>query len=199
MKDDDVATGRKLHQTAAVIGHTKNKNLHVKPSLHCPGSLEPGFIGTWDSLITIIFRPCSWTLRFLTFTDILTPDVASIKYWTCQVSYDHDDVIKWKHFRDTGPLWGESIGHRLLPHKGQWRGALMFSLICAWTKRFLNNRDAGDLRRNRAHYDVTVIIAWLLDLTCMHITFNQTLASTNSEHVCSKVCLKNRKVHILRR
>ena len=40
------------------------------------------------------------------------------------------------------------------PHKGQWRGALKFSLICAWINGWLNNREAGDLRRHRAHYDV---------------------------------------------
>ena len=43
------------------------------------------------------------------------------------------------------------------PHKDQWRGALMFSLICAWMNRRVNTRDAGDLRRHRGHYDVTVI------------------------------------------
>ena len=43
-------------------------------------------------------------------------------------------------FRVTGPLWVESIGHRwILP---QWRGALMFSLISAWTNDWANNRDA---------------------------------------------------------
>ena len=44
-----------------------------------------------------------------------------------------------------------------IPHKGQWRGALMFSLICAWIKRWVNNREAGDLRRHRAQYDVIVM------------------------------------------
>ena len=39
------------------------------------------------------------------------------------------------------------------PHKGQWRGALMFSLICAW----INKREAGDLRRKPVHYDVIII------------------------------------------
>ena len=43
------------------------------------------------------------------------------------------------------------------PHKGQWRGALMFSLICAWMNGWVNSREAGDLRRQRAHYDVTVM------------------------------------------
>ena len=43
------------------------------------------------------------------------------------------------------------------PHKGQWRSALMFSLICARTNGWVNNRNADDLGRHRAHYDVTVM------------------------------------------
>ena len=43
------------------------------------------------------------------------------------------------------------------PHPDQWRGALMFSLICAWTNGSVKNQDAGDLGRHRAHYDVTVM------------------------------------------
>ena len=42
------------------------------------------------------------------------------------------------------------------PHKGQWRGTLMF-FICAWTNSWVNNQDAGDLRQYRAHYGVTVM------------------------------------------
>ena len=45
------------------------------------------------------------------------------------------------------------------PHKDQWRGALVFTLICAWTHGWINNRDAGDLRRHRGHYDVTVMFS----------------------------------------
>ena len=43
------------------------------------------------------------------------------------------------------------------PHNGQWRGVLMFSLICAWINGWVNNREAGDLRRYRSHYDVIVM------------------------------------------
>ena len=43
------------------------------------------------------------------------------------------------------------------PHKGQWRGALIFSLICACTNGWVNNRDAGDLRRHCARGCVTVM------------------------------------------
>ena len=33
----------------------------------------------------------------------------------------------------------------------------LFYMICAWTNAWANNRDTGDLRRHRAHYDVIVI------------------------------------------
>ena len=43
------------------------------------------------------------------------------------------------------------------PHKGQWRGALMLSFICVWINDWVNNREAGDLRCHRGHYDVNVM------------------------------------------
>ena len=70
----------------------------------------------------------------------------------------HDDVIKRKNILRYWPfvrgIHGSSSNS---PHKGQWRGALMFTLVCAGTNGWINNRDAGDLRRNSAHYDVTVV------------------------------------------
>ena len=47
------------------------------------------------------------------------------------------------------------------PHKGQWRGALMFSLIFVCINGWVNNRETGDLRRYRGHYDVIVMIGGL--------------------------------------
>ena len=70
----------------------------------------------------------------------------------------HGDVIKWKHFRRYWPFvrgihrWPVNS-----PHKGQWRRALMFSLICAWINSWVNNGEAGDLRRHRAHNEVIVM------------------------------------------
>ena len=43
------------------------------------------------------------------------------------------------------------------PHKGQWRGALMFYFICVWINDWANNREACDLRHHRGHYDVNVM------------------------------------------
>ena len=58
--------------------------------------------------------------------------------------------------RVTGPRWIPRSPVNS-PHKGQWRGALMFSLICTRKKGWVNNGEAGDLRRHPAHYDVTVM------------------------------------------
>ena len=70
----------------------------------------------------------------------------------------HDDAIKWKHFPRNWPfVRGIHRSPVNSPHKGQWRGALMFSLICARINGWVNNGEAGDLRRYRAHYGVTVV------------------------------------------
>ena len=71
----------------------------------------------------------------------------------------HDDIIKWKHFPRYWPLvWWIHRSPMNSHVKCQWRGALMFNLICAWTNGEINNRDAGDLRRHRAHYDFTLMV-----------------------------------------
>ena len=77
---------------------------------------------------------------------------------TCKYFKSHADVIKWKHFPR---YWPCARGNHRSPvkstHNGRWRGALMFSLICAWINGSVNNRKAGDLRRHRVHYDATVM------------------------------------------
>ena len=80
--------------------------------------------------------------------------------WCCiHHRESHGDVIKWKHFARYWPvLRGIRRSPVNSPHKGQWRGALMFSLICVWINSCVNNCEAGDLRRHRARYDVSVMI-----------------------------------------
>ena len=91
-------------------------------------------------------------------------------------TWHHDDVIKWKHFPRYWPfVRGIHRSPVNSPHKGQWRGVLMFSLICTRINGWVNNSEAGDLRRHRAHYDVTVMIyniedtrrIWSRCLTCV--------------------------------
>ena len=65
--------------------------------------------------------------------------------WLSNAIWGHDDVIKWKLFPR---YWPFVRGIHRSPvnslHKGQWRGALMFSLICDWINAWVNNREAGD-------------------------------------------------------
>ena len=69
-----------------------------------------------------------------------------------------DVVIKWKHFPRYWPFVRVIyLSPMNSPYKGRWLGALIFSLICAWTNDCVNNRDAGYLICHRAHYDATVM------------------------------------------
>ena len=78
--------------------------------------------------------------------------------WFCPIQSIHDDVIQWKHFPR---YWPFVRGIHRSPvnssHKGQWRRALMFCLIFTWINGWVNNREAGDLRRHQAHYDIIVM------------------------------------------
>ena len=78
-------------------------------------------------------------------------------------SLQHRAIISWwRHQMETfsallaicagnSPVTGE------FPAKGQWHGALVFSLTCAWINGWVNTHEAGDLRHHHAHYDVTVM------------------------------------------
>ena len=64
------------------------------------------------------------------------------------------DVIKWKHFPCYWPFvrgTGEFPSERPVTRSF----GVLFDLRL--NKRLVNNREAGDLRRHRAHYDVTEV------------------------------------------
>ena len=92
----------------------------------------------------------------------------TLRYNSEQIMGRHDDVIKWKHFPRNWPfvrgIHRSSVNSL---RKGQWRGALMFSLICVWINDWVNNREAGDLRRYLAHYDVIVMEEYWLRAICV--------------------------------
>ena len=121
-----------------------------------------------DDIFICIFLNKNLSLKYAhlgTIADKSTLD--KVMFGCLYADFKHDDVIKWKHFPRYWPF--VRVIHRSpvnSPHKGQWRGALMFSLICVGINGWLNNCGAGDLRRYHAHYDVTVmkehrLFAWL--------------------------------------
>ena len=104
---------------------------------------------------------CGFHLRYIfqeMHRNLIHNMCTEISFFKVTIAYD--DVIKWKHFPRYWPfvrrIHRSSVNS---PHKGQWRGALMFSLICAWTNSWTNNWDADDLRCHCTHYDVTVMIS----------------------------------------
>ena len=101
------------------------------------------------------------------------------------------DVIKWKHFPCYWPFvrgihrWPVNS-----PNKGQWCGALMFSMIYAWINGWVNNREAGDLRCHRAHYDVAVMKFRGIKTRCTdHFTTEYFGVSTRIVHRFENIAL----------
>ena len=92
-------------------------------------------------------------------------------------------------FRVTGHLFREFTGDRWIPctngqYKGQWCGALMFSLIYAWMNVWVNKREAGDLRRHRACYDFTVMLT-NLDCPPVQIIWTKALIAVYWARSCT--------------
>ena len=62
-------------------------------------------------------------------------------------THSYQDVSWWRQQMETFSallaFWvgNSSVTGEFRSHIGQWRGALMFSLICAWTNGRVNNRD----------------------------------------------------------
>ena len=92
--------------------------------------------------------------------------VAKWGYHSLELFSTHDDIIEWKHFPRYWPFVSRVQRSPVnSPHKGQWCRALMFSLICTWINSWVNNREAGDLRRHHARYDVIVmpiLSSWIM-------------------------------------
>ena len=89
--------------------------------------LMPTLLLLWQLALPPV-RTKLWKLSI--FSVILTTEF--VKVWWPSLLIHHDDVIEWKHFPR---YWPFVRGIHRSPHKGQWRGALMFSLICVWINR----------------------------------------------------------------
>ena len=112
----------------------------------------------------LLFFHISWPvwLRFvgLLFFNILWPvwlRFVGLRYRPNMMTSLNGNV-----FHVNGPLQGKPSVTDAFPPKGQWRGALLGFFICAWTNGCANNRDSGDLRRHRPHYDVTAMFTHIL-------------------------------------
>ena len=107
------------------------------------------------TVFSLQFSPCCYHICGI-YCFVIS---ARVRVLHVLIPYVRDDVIKWKHVPRYWPFV-QGI-HRWpvnSPHQVQWRGALMFPLIFAWTNSWVNTRDASDLRCHHAHYDVTAMV-----------------------------------------
>ena len=117
----------------------------------------------------------------------------------------HDDVIKWKHFRVTGPACGEFTGHWWIPCTKPSGAELCCFLGSRLNIRLSKQRWAGDLIRHRVHYDVTVMpftcflffnhTIWSVTQVCVQCTMNTTTYFYDSTNQHSSVCTITIQLH----
>ena len=124
---------------------------------------------------------------------VISYDVNDLRIYPSCSFKSPDDAIKWKHFPRYWPfVRGIHRSPVNSPHKGQWRVALMFYLICVWINGWVYNRKAGDLRRYRSHYDVTVMLH-----TTLNIPYTKDWAIHNTGLRDWSNCRRSEKVRIL--
>ena len=132
-------------------------------------------------------NPCMIYSRFTKYSNhfLLGCGFTYCNYAFCDMPFCRDDVIKWKHFPCYWPfVRGNHQSPVDSPRKGKWRGALVFSFICAWTNGWVNNRDAEFFRRHRADCDITAMTSpwgsfWVLHLTWYDICFESVNLQTS--------------------
>ena len=160
-----LALGRRTRWCSWTSGnHSERKTFYLKAN---DLKIYPRQLNTlWPSdAIDLRKHWFKWQLvareQAITWSNVDFPPKVSfgIRLKAVSVHLTQDDVIKWKHFPRNWPfVRGIHRSPVNSPHKGQWRGALMFTLICARINSWVNTREAGDLRRYRPHYDVIVMV-----------------------------------------
>ena len=120
-------------------------------SVHSYRNIEAQFILTFSEsffirlsymLISVFGSNFSKLLQGFPFTPLLIilsylslwGSRSSTHIFDCRYRWNnHDDVIKWKCFPRCWPfVWGNHRSPMNSPHKGQWDGVLIFSLISTW-------------------------------------------------------------------
>ena len=130
-------TGSRTHSLTHSLPHwLRFMNFHSRNLSRSEYILSwAGFVDRFLSIRKVTLKNVFWSKLHSLFPGIQFP------LWLRQWFGTHDDVIKWKHFPR---YWPFVRGIHRSPHKGQWRGALMSTLICARINGWVNNREAGD-------------------------------------------------------
>ena len=86
----------------------------------------------WNGNVVILMKFSSLAvLEVLTTSSSISDENSSKRHFHLIANFiSHDDIMKWKQFPRYWPfVWGIHRSSVNSPHKGQWRWALMFSLM----------------------------------------------------------------------
>ena len=127
----------------------------------------------------------------------ICPTSYDVMWFRCIILWFDKVISWWRHQIETFPYRPFVRGiHRSpvnSPHKGQWHRALIFSLNYTWTYGWVNNRDAGDLRRHCVHYDATLmlpIFSRVIVLQGFRIALGQSCDCSNASEVTQEEACK---------
>ena len=178
-----------------------NRQIPLRKHLSCMALLVVLCRGQYQAIIDYIWT-CSWmwrTKNVPTYPEdvIIYPSKqrrrihnilmqVPMLYW---YHFPNMVISCWRHQMETfSALLALCEGNPPVtggfPSQSQCRGDLMFSLVCAWTNNWANNRDVDGLRRHSAHYDVRLI--WSkFQLSSFPQIANQThtLQTRNKHHI----------------
>ena len=154
---DDSSKLISLNGISCILNQIWLKSIAGGPIHNNPAMVEikawcqAGIIWTMFSLLTQI---CITQLAQMPFR-------SSIEIWLGDVLTIHVFMVMSSNgnvFRVTDPLCGEFTGHRWIPLTKTSDAELWWFLWSVpWINGWINNREAGELRRHRAHYDVIVM------------------------------------------
>ena len=134
----EISNKRQNGDVRSLIVSSIFTNMYADALPSCIAKSSTAIIRNWRQLLTPrlnIVSMSAW--HRLVVYNAVNNIVLMHKIWSRKsdcfiVAAAHDDVIKWKHFPRYWPFVRGIHRPRVnSPHKGQWRGALMFSLICA--------------------------------------------------------------------
>ena len=131
--------------------------------------LNAAWVNIYDEN-TVYFLHCNYAERHLgilsfknshrsdttVYAISLCPNAWSMGHGSVQAAWRMMTSSNGNIFRVTGHLCGEFTGPRWIP-RTMASNAELWCFICVWINGWVNNREAGDLRRYRAHYDVIVM------------------------------------------
>ena len=127
-----------FHSTDIAQSYSIGTNFSVPLSASIPLVLKQlSIIWVNDSYSSFKNNNISQTIKTTTNTkienNVYLITTVLVKYFCLLSNFSYnDDAIRWKHFPRYWPfVWGIHRSPVNSPHRGQWRGALMFSLICA--------------------------------------------------------------------